>query len=88
MGLVVELGLDLVAGTAGTPLLLLGIVLSCWVAALDHKTFDDAVKAGAVVKTRFGQLLEILDMPRRNIRPEFENHFTFGGADDRDFAHK
>ena len=45
VGLVIELGLDLVAGTAGAPHRFLACVLGERIAALDHEALDDAVKA-------------------------------------------
>ena len=56
------------------------------IAALDHETLDDAMKAGAVVKALFRQFLEILDVSGRDVRPEFDDHVAFGGFDDGNFA--
>ena len=39
------------------------------------------MKAGAVVEALFGQRLEILDCLGRDVRPEFDDHFTFGRFD-------
>jgi hypothetical protein len=53
---------------------------------LNHEAFDDAVKTGAVVKALFGERLEILDGLGRDLGPEFDDHFAFGGVDDGDFV--
>ena len=45
-------------------------------------------KQRAVVKALFGELLEILDMSGRNVRPEFKDHFAGTGVKDGNFAHK
>ena len=82
---VVELGLDLVAGTAGAPGSLLGRVLGQRIAALDHEILDDPVKAGAVVESLLRERLEILDRLRGDVRPKLNDHFAFGGLDDGDF---
>jgi hypothetical protein len=39
----------------------------------------------AIVKAFIRQLLEIFNMTRRNVRPEFEDHFAFGGFKNGDF---
>ena len=49
------------------------------------KALDDAVEAGAVVEALLGQFLEVLDGLRRDIRPELDDHFAFGGLDHGDF---
>ena len=88
MGFLVELGLDLVARPTGTPHSFFASVFGERVAALDHKTFDDAMKGRAIVKSLFGERLEILDGLGRDVRPEFGDHFAFGGVDDGSFTHK
>ena len=88
VGLVVEFRLDLVAGAAGAPQILFGIVFRVGVAPLNHEILDDAMKAGAVVKALPGELLEIFDVAGRNIRPEFDNHFACAGVKNGNFAHK
>ncbi len=86
MGFVVELGLDLVAGSARTPTALLGLVLGEMIAPLNYEALDDAVETGAVVETLFREFLEVFDVARRDVRPEFEDHFAFGGFEDSDFV--
>src|SRR5690348_6268308 len=88
MGLVVELGFDLVAGSAGAPKTLLGIVLGVRIAALDHEILDDAMETSAVIKALFGEFFEILHVARRDVRPEFENHITGAGIENGNFAHE
>src|SRR5262245_39772852 len=88
MGFLVELGFDLITGAARAPTALFGFVLRVRVAALNHEILDDAMKARAVVETLFGELLEILHMARRNVRPEFEDHFALGSIDNGNFAHR
>ncbi len=88
MRTVIELGLDGVARPARAPHVFLAWVLGQRVAALNHKAFDDAVKAGAVVKALVGQLLEILDGLGCDLGPQFDDHFAFGGGDVGNFAHK
>ena len=42
-------------------------------------------KAGAVIKSLFGEGLEILDCFGRDIRPKLDGDFTEAGFDDGDF---
>ena len=86
VGAFVEFRFDLVAGAAGAPVIFLARIFCQRVAALDHETFDDAVKTGAVVKTFLGEGLEILDRLRGDVRPEFDDHVAFGGFDDGYFS--
>src|SRR5579859_7737898 len=58
--MVVQFGLDGIARTAGAPGAFLAGVFGQGIAALDHKTLDDAVKAGAVVKALARKFLEIV----------------------------
>jgi hypothetical protein len=44
------------------------------------------VKTGAVVKSFFGERLEILDGLGRGVGPKFDDHGSFGGGDDGDFV--
>ena len=86
MRTIVELRLDAMARTAGAPAFLGIEVLGQRLAALYHKSLHDAMKRRAIVKTIPGQLLEILDRLRRDIRPEFHNHLARGGFDDGYFV--
>jgi hypothetical protein len=88
MGFVVELGLDLVAGAASTPGLLLAGVLGQRIATLDHEALDNAVETSAVVKALERQLLEILDVAGRDVWPEFKDHFAGTGGKNGNFTHK
>ena len=83
---VIELGLDLVTRPARAPQVFLARVLGQRVAALNHETFDDPVKTSAVIKAFLGEGFEILDGLGRDLGPEFDDHFTFGGVDDGDFV--
>src|SRR5688572_30409357 len=87
MRFVVELSLDLVTGITGAPTALARLILRQRIATLDHEALDHTVKTGAVVKPLLRQFLKILDVARRNVRPEFEDHLALGGVDDCDFAH-
>jgi hypothetical protein len=44
------------------------------------------MKTGAIVKTLVRQLLEILDVTGRDVRPEFQDHIALRGFDDGDFV--
>src|SRR5436853_772759 len=55
------------------------------IATLDHEILDDAVEDGAVVKTGFGQLLEIPDSLPRSVGPELHHHFSSVRFDHGDF---
>src|SRR5262245_21955437 len=88
MGLVVELSLDLIARAARAPTALLGFILSVRITALNHKILDDAMEACPIVEAFVSKLLEVLDMSRRNIRPEFEDHFALGRFDNGNLAHR
>src|SRR5208283_3463196 len=85
---VIELGLDLVAWPARAPQILLARIFRERIAALNHETFDDAVKTGAVIKAFLGERFEIFDGLGRDLGPEFDDHFAFGGGDLGNFAHK
>src|SRR5579884_691485 len=85
---VVEFGLDLVTGTAGAPACFGVRIFGERVATLNHETLNDAVKTGAVVKTFSRQRLEIFNGSGCDVRPEFKDHFAFGGEDVSDFVHK
>ena len=56
------------------------------IAALDHETFDDAMKTSAVIKAGLGQLFEIGDRLGRGIGPKLDDHVAFGRLDDGDFV--
>src|SRR6187455_3141942 len=85
MGLLVELCLNFVSRITGSPTCLLVFVLGEWIATLDHESLDDTMKSSAIVKPRLGQLLEVLDRLRRNVRPKLSHHFTFARFDYRYF---
>jgi hypothetical protein len=87
MGFVVKLGLDLVAGTASAPSLLLAGVLGQRITTLDHETLDDAMETSAVVKALERQFLEIFDMAGRDVRPEFKDHFAGSSGKNGNFTH-
>ena len=78
----IEFCLDGVARTALPPGVLGGFIFGVRVAALDHEAFDDAVKTGAVVKAFLGELLEVFDMARREVRVKLQHHGAFAGFDD------
>ena len=77
---VVELGLHLVARVAGAGDAL-GAGFGVRATALDHEALDHAVERGAVVETVGGELLEILDRLRGNLRPELDLDVSVVGAD-------
>ena len=81
VGLVIELGLNLVARSAGPrhPALAFAGVGA---AALDHEPFDDAMESGPIVEFFASEFLEIFDCFRCDIWPEGEGHFTVGSLDD------
>ena len=54
--------------------------------ALNHETFDDAVKRGAVIEALASKFLEIFNGLRRDVGPEGEGDFAIGGLDDRSFV--
>src|SRR5436189_5828809 len=85
MRLFVKLGLNFVSGIASAPTCLFAVVLGEGIAALDHKSFDDAVECGPIVETSLGQLLEILDCLWRAVGPELGHHFAFARLDYRYF---
>src|SRR5690554_1413311 len=51
-------------------------------AGLGHEALDHAVKHDAVVKAFPYQLLDVLDMVWRQVRPHGDNHFALGGFND------
>ena len=85
--LVIELRLDLMPRPARAPRAFLARIFRQRITALNHKTLDDAMKTSAVVKTFLREVSEIFDVARRNVRPEFENHFARTGGKDSNFAH-
>src|SRR5947207_14757654 len=78
-----ELGFELVTVLACAPTGIFARVLRQRIAALDHETLDDSMKRGAVVKTFFGERLEIFDSFGSDLRPEFNYHVALGRLDDR-----
>ena len=75
--MIVELGLDVVAGSAFAVAVLFCRVLRIRIAALDHESFDDSVENCPVVKALARQFLEILDRVRRGISPKLHHHIAF-----------
>ena len=53
------------------------------VAALDHESGHDTVKAGAIVKPIVGQLGEVFHRAGGDIGPKFYGYFPLGGLDSR-----
>ncbi len=88
MRLVIELGLDFVAGIARAPAAFVRLVLRERIATLNHESFDDPMKARPIVESLLGERLEVFHVARSNVRPEFQNHLAFGRFDDSRFAHK
>ena len=85
MRTVVEFSFDGVSRSACAPFGFLAGVFGKRVATLNHEAFDDAMKACAIIKSFTSEFLEIGNGFRRNIRPEFDDHFTVGCVDDRNF---
>ena len=67
---IAEFSFDLVAGIAGAPTKFLARILGERVAALDHETLHNPVKAGAVIKRIVGEFLEILHCFRGCLGPK------------------
>ena len=82
---VVKLRFDRVVGPAGSPTIFHGRIFGERIATLDHETLNDPVKSRAIEKTGTGQLLEILDGFRCDLRPKFDGEVAFRGGDDCDF---
>src|SRR3954470_16692504 len=78
---VVEFGLHLIARIAGARDAA-GAGLGIGAAALNHEAFDHAMERRAVIKTLASEFLEVLDVLRRDVRPELEGHVSIGGLDD------
>src|SRR4029453_17554558 len=78
--LLVELGLDLVAGPAGA--------IALGAAPLHHEVGDDPVKGEAVVEPLLGERHEVLDRLRRVLGEEFDADLLAGvERDDRGLLH-
>ena len=75
--MIVEFGLDLVTRSALAVAFLFRWIFRIWVAALDHESFDDAVKNSPVVKSGARELLEVLNRIRRGVGPKLHDHFAF-----------
>ena len=71
--LLVELGLELLAGAAGA-----GAVRA---AGLRHEAVDDAVKHDAVVEAVAHQLLDARDMAGREVRAHLDDDLALGGLE-------
>ena len=81
VGLVVELGFDLIAGatSAGhTALAGLGVGAT----TLDHETLDDPVEGGAVIETFPGEFFEVRNRLGCDFGPESDSEIAVGGLDD------
>ena len=83
MWTIVELGLDRMAGTAGAPEVFERLILGLRVAALDHESGHDTVKASAIVKPIVGQLGEVCHRAGGDIGLKFYGYFPLGGLDSR-----
>src|SRR5664280_1380362 len=77
---------DGVTGATLSILTFLGWILGVGVATLNHKTLDDAMETGAIIKTVAGEFLEVGDGGGRDVRPELDDHRAFSRVDDRNFA--
>ena len=75
--MIVELGLDVVTGSALPVAVLFCRIFRIRIAALDHEFFDDPVENRAVVKSLARQFLEILDRLWRGISPKLHHHIAF-----------
>ena len=75
MRLLVELGLQLLAGAAGAGALR--------AAGLRHEAFDHAMEDDAVVKAFAHQFLDPRDVAGRQIRAHFDGHGALGGLQDQ-----
>src|SRR6202790_4544080 len=75
MRLVVEFGLELLAGAAGAGALR--------TAGLRHETVDHAMEHDAVVESLAHQLLDPRDMSGREIRAHFDGHRPLRGFEDQ-----
>jgi len=71
MRLLVELGLQFLAGAAGAGALR--------TAGLRHEALDDAVEHDAVVKAFPDQFLDARDMAGRKVRTHLDGHGALGG---------
>src|ERR1700710_519463 len=75
MRLLVEFGLELLAGAAGSGALR--------TSGLRHETVDDAMEHDAVVKAFAHQFLDPRDMARRKIGPHLDGDGALGGFEDQ-----
>ena len=75
--MIVELGIDVVTGSALPVAILFCRIFRIRIAALDHESFDDPVENRAVIKSLARQFLEILDRLWRGIRPKLHHHIAF-----------
>src|ERR1700754_4160060 len=75
MRLLVEFGLELLAGAAGAGALR--------TSGLRHETVDDAMEHDAVVKPFAHQFLDPRDMAGRKIGPHLDSDGAFGGFEDQ-----
>ncbi len=83
---IVEFRFDFVTRIACAPASFGTGILCQRIAALDHETFDDTMKTGAIVKSFFREGFKILHRLWRNVRPEFQDHFALRGFDDCNFV--
>src|SRR6266404_3110021 len=75
MRLAIELGLELLAGAAGSGAL--------GASGLRHESLDDAVKNHAVVEPIAHQLLDARHMPGREVGPHLDHHLALGRVEDQ-----
>src|SRR5262249_1079746 len=77
MAMIVELGFEVVPGSALPVAVLFCRVFRIWIAALDHESFDDPVENCPVVKALARQFLEVLNRFWCGIRPKLHHHIAF-----------
>ena len=82
----IKLCLNLVARSAGAPPPFGAGIFGQRIAALNHETFDDAMKGRAIIKALARQLFEILDGIGRHVRPECHHHFALSSFNDGYFV--
>ena len=85
MVFVIKLGIDFVTRIAGAKPRFVIWVFGQRITALNHETFNDAMKRRAIIKSFSREGFKIFNRLGRDVRPKLDNHFTFGGFYDGHF---
>src|SRR5579862_8497776 len=86
MRMVIEFSVDRVTRAPCAPIAFPCGVFGIRIATLDHESLNDAMKAGAIIESLFGQSYEILDGLWSGLWPELQNHIPLSCLNNGDLV--